>query len=256
MFFSEGDMISKYGENTWAIITGASAGIGREFCLKLAEKGFNIVLMARDLGRMKNVEDEIRMKYPQVETKLIVSDFKNAVKDGFFEGIMEQLVGLDISILVNNVGMHFKGFEEASVQEIKNLIIVNCIPHAVLTRNLLSQLQKREKRSAIIDISSIGATFPRSHSPIYSATKVFNDFLSRGIQDLYSNIDVISIRPRFVMTQMTNFKKPDINTVLPEDVVVNSLASLGKMDATAGALKHRFTEWRYLTLPSFITGFK
>jgi Short-chain dehydrogenases of various substrate specificities len=255
-FFSEGNVLQKYGPGSWGVVTGASAGIGKEFCFQLAQRGFNVVLIAKNPEKTRGVEEEINQRYPSVKTKVIISDFRNSAKEGFFEDIMRQLEGLDISILVNNVGIYAKGFHDTPAHDLKNVTIVNCLPQVMMSRYILPKLLERKQKSAIINMASIAATFPRTRAAIYSATKVFNDYLSRGLRDLYPNIDIISLRPKFITSQMTDFKKPGIDTSHPASLINNCFAALGKSPNTSGDIKHRFIEWRYLHLPSFITGFR
>lgn len=102
---------SRYGldRGKWAVVTGATDGVGLGFVEALVEKGCNVVLISRNEQKIKRRIDEIikdlekrGKKVPQM--KFIVADFKDSSSKVFIKGILEQLKGLEISILVNNVG--------------------------------------------------------------------------------------------------------------------------------------------------------
>ena len=69
------NLSQRYGSG-WALVTGASDGIGKAYCMELAKSGFNIVLMARNHAKLEAVAKEIRNVY-KVQTKIIVYDFMN-----------------------------------------------------------------------------------------------------------------------------------------------------------------------------------
>ncbi len=95
------DLAARYGKNSWAVITGASGGIGRGFSEELGRKGFNIVLISENQKDLVSAAESVRKINPSVQTKIIVADFSNAAVPGFFDPIMKELEGLDISMLVN-----------------------------------------------------------------------------------------------------------------------------------------------------------
>jgi len=257
MFYTEGDLQSRYGANSWVLVTGASDGIGKEFCFQMAKRGFNIVLVAKNPEKTTEVEEEVKQRYPTIQAKTIIADFRDSAKDGFFEKIMTQVKGLDISILVNNVGIYTnEEYHKDDLEELQNMVLVNCLPQVILTRYMIPRFLERKKKSAIINMASIAGTFPRPHAPIYSATKVFNDYLARGLRESYKEIDIISLRPKYITSQMTDYKKPGIDTSHPKYLIENALVNLGKRPVTSGDWKHRFIEWKYLNLPRFMTGFK
>lgn len=77
-----------------------------------------------------------------------------------------------------------------------------------LTHFMLPQLLKRERRSAIINLSSVAGEYPIPYISTYSATKAYNDFLTQAIQMEYSHkIDILSVRPMYVETGLSKMKK-------------------------------------------------
>jgi 17beta-estradiol 17-dehydrogenase / very-long-chain 3-oxoacyl-CoA reductase len=99
------DITERYGKGTWVVITGCTAGIGEAFSHEFASRGFNIVLLSRSKAKLEKVDADLKKKYPAVRTIIIVADFGNRNDIKFYEDIHEQLKDLDISILINNVGV-------------------------------------------------------------------------------------------------------------------------------------------------------
>lgn len=118
---------------------------------------------------------------------------------------MHELKGLDISILVNNVGISNIGvFHEIPSKRIANELIVNIFPMTFLTHYLVPQLLKRERRSSVINLSSVAGENPIPFISTYSATKAYNDFFTQSIQMEYSHkIDILSVRPMYVATGLS-----------------------------------------------------
>ena len=111
-----------------------------------------------------------------------MADFSQSDQDGFFSMISRQLEGLDISILVNNVGISNIGlFHEITEKRLKDEINVNILPMTLLSHCLIPIMIRRESRSAIINLSSVAGEQPLPYISVYSATKAYNDFLSQAI---------------------------------------------------------------------------
>ena len=138
-----------------------------------------------------------------------MADFTECQDPYFFVRIFKELDGLDISILVNNVGISNIGyFHEIPDKRILNEINVNIIPMTMMSHNVIPQILKRKHRSAIINISSFSAEHPIPYVSNYSATKVYNDFFSRAIEMEYQHkIDILSVRPLLIETNMSKQKK-------------------------------------------------
>lgn len=72
------NLTERYGTGSWALVTGASDGIGAEFCIQLAREGFNICLVSRTRSKLESVERQVREANPKVETCTIQFDFTDA----------------------------------------------------------------------------------------------------------------------------------------------------------------------------------
>lgn len=100
------ELRNKYGEDSWAIITGSTSGIGLGFAKYLASKGFNLVCISRNPEKLKEKEAEIKAEAKgEIKIKNITKDFTQAYQADFYNDIAETVKDLDISILVNNVGI-------------------------------------------------------------------------------------------------------------------------------------------------------
>ena len=82
MYFGTRVSVERYGENLWAVVTGASDGIGKAMAMELASRGFNILLIARNIHKLNDVAQLIQDQYKK-QTKVIVFDFS---KDTSIEG--------------------------------------------------------------------------------------------------------------------------------------------------------------------------
>ena len=221
------------------MITGATDGLGKQFAVNLAKLKFNIVLVSRTPEKLAKVAEEISTKYG-VLTKTIACDFSRCHEPGFFDVIQKETSDLDVSILVNNVGIDsIERFDELSVDYIQKTIVVNCWAMTFMTRTLIKKMATRP-RAAVLNLSSMIGLFPGHHYNIYSASKAFSDMLSRCLAREYNNVDIISVCPSEVSTPMTGNKPTDIWTIMPNDCVSWVLNDLGKgYIKTEGHWKHK-----------------
>lgn len=217
----------------WALVTGSTEGIGKEYAFQLARKGLSIILCARNQQKMEGVAQEIKEKYPNVEVKYIVVDASIATTEEDFERISKEVEGLELTFLVNNVGISHlsKPVEEISADETKNLININLRFPTLITRAVLSTMKKNAKkdsRGAIINVSSLSGLGPTPYLTIYSSTKLYNRAFSHSLElELKeSNIDVQAVSPGFVRTAMTSKMRPDFRHCSSDLVVIGSLDQL------------------------------
>lgn len=166
--------LGEYG--SWALITGSTDGIGKALALELASKGLNLVLVGRNPVKLDATCDEIREMFGEkVEIKLVLVDFAKSCGKDVEETIEDAIRGLDVGILINNVGLAYpyaRYFHEVDLDLTQSLIKVNIQGISRVTRAVLPSMLKK-KKGAIVNIGS-GSTSAVSSYPlftIYSATK-------------------------------------------------------------------------------------
>ena len=101
----------------------------------------------------------------------------------------------------------------ATEKQIKDLITVNTIPISLFSHRLIQRFLKRNKKSAIINLSSSAIDVPYNGYHAYSASKAYDDYLSRCLSYEYPKLDIISLRPSEVSTPMTSNKDIDFMTI-------------------------------------------
>ena len=171
-FLRPGKNLKKYG--CWALVTGPTDGIGKGFAFQLARKGLNLVLVGRNPDKLKDVADSIFAKYGKNQIKTVVVDFTGDLDEGV-KKIKEAIEGLDVGVLINNVGISYpyaRFFHEVDEELLRNLIKVNVEGTTKVTQAVLPGMVKR-KKGAIVNIGS-GAAIVIPSDPlyaVYAATK-------------------------------------------------------------------------------------
>ena len=112
---------------------------------------------------------------------------------------------------------------------------------------------KRDKKSAVLNLSSVVATQPFGSTPLYSSTKAFNDYLSRGTAHEYiDKIDIMSVRPGFVSTPLNFYREVGGDTITTEDCVTGTLQKLGYDRWTNGNWRHGIINYLVYMIPDTI----
>jgi 17beta-estradiol 17-dehydrogenase / very-long-chain 3-oxoacyl-CoA reductase len=249
------------GAGAWAVVTGGSDGIGRALALQLATAGFNVCVIARTQSKLDEVVEEIQLSGRK--GLAIAFDFSTCQQDAY-DALFRQLDTLDISILVNNVGMsHLNGelYEVPPMADELKLLLVNCLPMLELCKYMVPKL-KAKRCGAIVNLSSLSAvvrTVP--YLATYAGTKSFNqtfsDSLAFELQPF--GVDVLTVTPGFVSTGMTqgsghrrprtNFQMVDVN-----EMAKDTLSVLGRRQATAGHRYHQVLQEVYDLVPRWVLG--
>lgn len=241
---SKKNLVQTYGENTWALITGASDGIGQAFCEELAQSGFNICLLARNREKLIRVEEQIKKINSKIRTMVVVSDLSKSYEEDFILRIEEQIKDIDISILVNNAGIADSNyFERSNPILLKEMILTNALAPVLLTRCIIVKMLARNKKSAVINLASFSASRPIPYVTVYGGTKAFDDYLARALAIEYQGkIDFMSLRPNWVSTKMSKKRFNKFDVITPNTCAKDGLSELGYETVTAGNWIHSAIE--------------
>ena len=128
----------------WAVITGATDGIGKAYAMAMAKKGLSIVLISRTESKLQDVAKEISEKCPNVQTKYVVCDYSN-FDEAARNKVADAVSGLDVGVLVNNVGVSYtypKFFHELNDDQVGALMEMNVNSTTWMTKIVIQGMGK------------------------------------------------------------------------------------------------------------------
>ena len=192
-----------------ALLTGASAGIGREFARQLANRARAIVLIARREQRLNELREELRNRNAQLTIHTRVVDLCDKSQIDDLVSWLEQNK-IDIDLLINNAGLGDYGAVATSdIERDDRIIQVNVAALTFLTRQLLPGMIER-RRGAILNVSSSAGFLPIPGMGIYSATKAYvNSFTEALRSELHkTGVSVTALCPGPVHTEFAARKSP------------------------------------------------
>lgn len=219
----------RYG--SWALVAGASAGLGEAFAEQIAAKGLNVALVARRESLLNELRDKLTTTY-HVEVRTIPLDL---ARDDAPSVISEALNDVEVGLLVYNAALSVIGpFLDRPLEDHLNEIAINCRTPMSLTYNFGKQMQAR-KRGGIILMSSLSALQGSANIANYTATKAYNTLLAEGLWEELrrEGVDVLACLAGAVSTQnymdsLSNGSGSPAGAMTPSAVVAQTLAALGK----------------------------
>lgn len=166
------DLKKKYGP--WAIITGATDGVGLQYSRQLAAKGLNLILIGRSREKLHAVQLELCQANINTDVVTIQADF-NTDDPELYTRIGQEIASQkrQIGLLINNAGVMYDSpnrFLDQPESKIWEQVRVNMVAVAMMTRIVLPQLVQR-KRGLVVNLSSIAGYQPLSLMGVYSASK-------------------------------------------------------------------------------------
>jgi uncharacterized protein len=240
---------NKYGE--WAIITGASSGIGLELTTQLASAGINLLINSRHVEKLKAVEVSLKSKY---SIEIIVVDADVSETSGIYK-IVQASQGLNVGLLIHSAGYGTSGlFLDASLHSEINMLQVNCEAVLSLT-HYYSQKFKQQKRGGIIFLSSLVAFQGVPYSANYSATKAYIQSFAEAlaIELKPYGIDVLAAAPGPVESgfgQRANMKMG--SALKPSELGVPILNALGRRTNVVPGLLSKILVYSLRTVPRWV----
>lgn len=239
-------LLARYGQ--WAVVTGASSGIGREIARQLAAAGMNLLLVARRAAELDQLRSEITGPGKIQAIALPVDLAAPAAADMVFDAV----ANLNTGLLVNAAGFGLGGpFLENSLSEESSMIDVNCRALMELTHRFGTRFAA-QRRGGIILFSSIVAFQGVPRSANYAATKAYVQSLGEALADELSGqgVDVLISKPGpthsgFAARSGMNFGKAE----KAEDVATATLAALGRKTSVTPGLLSKFLLGSLMTAP-------
>ena len=244
------DLKKRYGDG-WAVITGASDGIGKAYAFELAKRGFKVGLVARNQEKLDNVGKEITETHG-VEAKTVVFDFDGLYTEEKVNELKEKLGVFDkVSMLINNVGIFYQeSFNEYAEEKIHSMINIFVTGFTLVTKILLPKLLGNETRGGIINIGSATITRKFHKMNVKASAKAYIEMLSKSIAAEYPDkLDVLLVLVGPTLTKLG--VAPNSFKTTPENLVCHTLGQLGKETITYGVPKQRF---KYYLMDTMIIG--
>lgn len=145
-------------------------------------------MISRTSDKLEDVKQEVLKNYPRTTIEYITCDFSNshANPDQFYVQLNQQLNLYEISVLINNVGYaDRKLLINQKDEDLENQLSLNLYPQTMLSYHLIPKFiarwESNQKRSLVIDLSSVSALTPNPVQSVYSATKIYDAYLSEAL---------------------------------------------------------------------------
>jgi 17beta-estradiol 17-dehydrogenase / very-long-chain 3-oxoacyl-CoA reductase len=248
------NLIERYGNDSYVMITGASRGQGQFLAYEFAKRKFNLILIGSI--RTNSTAEYIRNNY-KVNVIVIIKDFRNSLNNNWLSEIEDTFNNYDISVLVNNVGNRSASDPShlQSDEKIRSSLITGSYPQIKLTNLALKYMIERlknkpEYKCGIIfnTAQCIHPTFLLSqyyqtgeisvpYLSVYEATNAFGYYHANSLIKEYKNynIDMLNIMPGAVITENTEFLKDIPFAIDAETFAKNIIRLLGNWNGATCA---------------------
>lgn len=183
----------------WAVITGASSGIGRALAFEFAKNSFNLFLTARNENALAEVAEACRRRFG-VEAEVFPADLADADST---DRLVRKISGREFDVLVNNAGFGIKGdFVETDIHDELKMLQVHLVALLRLTKAVLPKMVE-SKRGKVLSVASVYSFAPAPMQSVYSASKAFILNFSSALQNEVkgANVQVSVVCPGITQTE-------------------------------------------------------
>lgn len=227
----------KPDKNTYALVTGGSSGMGLQYVRQLAQKGYNIIIVALFQNETDAVKDEMCGQYPDQDFVSIGMDLSelDSAKN-LYDKVTALKPDAKIEVLINNAGVlfprHFKNMSEAQISKI---ILIHNHTLSLMCHYFIPAMEQRGK-GYVLNVSSLAAWYPYPFISTYSATKAFTKVLTRALRTEYWNTGV------YISTIYFGAVSTNLYNLSPKlrKIAISLSVMLPPEKATAMALKMMF----------------
>ena len=243
-------------QGSWAVVTGASDGLGKEFALQLARSGFNILLVSRTASKLATLEDEIKAKNPSVQTKSVSMDYAQN-NDADYANLKAAIDELDVAVLINNVGKSHSipvPFALTPEDEMNDIITINCTGTLRTTQLVVPGMAQR-KRGLILTMGSFGGLLPTPLLATYSGSKAFLQQWSTalGAELEQHGVTVELVQAYLITSAMSKVRKTSATIPDPRAFVKSVLGKIGRNGGSPGYAYSSSPYWSHGIMAWFLT---
>lgn len=235
---------SKSGQTPYAVVTGASSGLGFAFSEELARRGFNLVLCGLSDAEMKGVVARCKQLNPAIAIKAFGLDFASAAPHQVRDTFAEAVQGLEVTFLVDNAGIapppaRVQDWDEDDFQIANKAVAINTSAFTAVAAAVLPRMaQSVRTRGGIVFVSSASSIEGFFLNAVYAGTKSYaRGFgLSVGVES-GRQLDALVVTPFFFESNMVPLRGSPF-VCSPSSVVAGALRAVGRRRETMGARRH------------------
>ncbi|GIJ88808.1 hypothetical protein Asppvi_007735 [Aspergillus pseudoviridinutans] len=256
LFVLPGKPLRSFGpKGSWAVVTGASDGLGKEFSLQLARAGFNIVLVSRTASKLTTLAEEITTKH-SVQTKTLAMDFA-ANDDADYEELKATVDGLDVAVLINNVGKSHDiptPFALTPEDEMTDIVTINCLGTLRTTQLIIPGMMQR-KRGLVLTMGSFGGLLPTPLLATYSGSKAFLQQWSTSLGSELEpyGVTVELVQAYLITSAMSKVRRTSATIPDPRAFVKAVLSKIGRNGGSPGYAYSSSPYWSHGLMAWFLT---
>lgn len=241
----------------WAVVTGASSGIGEAFARQLAARGTHLVIAARRKERLVQLADELAARH-LVEVRVVEADLST---EAGVEAVIDASAAVDVGLLVSNAGFGLKGtFLDIPLARQQDMVRVNCLANVTLLHHFGRRLRERGGGGIIVTASTAawqGVPFAAA----YAGTKGFDLLLTEALAHELEphGVHVMALCPGPTDTEgprrtgVTRDRMP-VAPMTADAVVQEGLAALGRKSVVVPGRLNRLATWLTRLAPrAFVT---
>eukprot|EP01062_Namystynia_karyoxenos_P008927 TRINITY_DN13155_c0_g1_i1.p2 TRINITY_DN13155_c0_g1~~TRINITY_DN13155_c0_g1_i1.p2 ORF type:complete len:350 (+),score=148.94 TRINITY_DN13155_c0_g1_i1:87-1052(+) len=235
-FLRGGKDLKKLGK--WAIVTGATDGIGRAMANELARQGLSVVLMSRTQSKLDEAQKEMVAKYSSVQVQTLAVDFSTfaggARDDPAIAAVRKLVDSLDggVAVLVNNVGVsyeHPEYYDQIDDKRAGDLVELNINSTTWMTRIVLPGMVSA-KKGAVVNIASGAGLAPSPLLTGYCAAKCYINMFTKSLAAEYAHIPGLSFQcqsPLFVTSKLSKIRRTSLTTPSPAGYAKAAVRAIG-----------------------------
>jgi 17beta-estradiol 17-dehydrogenase / very-long-chain 3-oxoacyl-CoA reductase len=225
--------------------------------LQLARKGFNLILVSRTASKLETLSAEIKKSSSSTSVEILAMDFsQNRDKD--YASLASLVQGKKVAILINNVGQSHSipvPFVETSLEEMSNIININCLGTLRVTQTVLPSMVP-QKKGLILTMGSFGGLTPTPLLATYSGSKAFLQQWSNALASELAptGIEVFFVHSYLVTSSMSKIRRANWQVPSERAFVKAALSKIGRSGGSIGYSNSGSPYWSHALVAALITG--